>query len=75
MQIFTRGGLSVIIIIAATAIGKKFPYIAGQIGVMSLTGALVMVCMYLENKGDPEIMQCFSNGTPLGGSCLAFSSS
>jgi len=45
----------VIIILAATAIGKKLPSAAGLIGVMPLTGALVLAWMYLENRGEREL--------------------
>ena len=52
MQILIKVALSVIIILAATAIGKKLPSAAGLIGVMPLTGALVLAWMYLENRGE-----------------------
>ena len=58
--------ISVVIILAATAIGKRLPSTAGLIGVMPLTGALVLVWMYLENKGDPAIMQEFTKGALWG---------
>lgn len=62
MQIAIKIFLSVAIILAATAVGKKMPSAAGLIGVMPLTGALVLVWMYLENKGNPEVMENFSRG-------------
>jgi uncharacterized membrane protein (GlpM family) len=66
MQLIIKAALSVIIIFLATAIGKKIPSAAGLIGVMPLTGALVLVWMYLENKGDPTIMQDFTRGAIWG---------
>ncbi len=66
MQILTKIVLSVVIILVATAIGKRLPSTAGLIGVMPLTGALVLVWMYLENKGDSEIMQSFAKGALWG---------
>lgn len=66
MQILLKVILSVAIILVATAIGKKLPSTAGLVGVMPLTGALVLVWMYLENKGDPEIMQNFTKGALWG---------
>jgi uncharacterized membrane protein (GlpM family) len=33
---------------------------------MPLTGALVLVWIYVENKGDPDIMQRFTKGALLG---------
>ena len=66
MQILIKVILSVAIILVATAIGKRVPSAAGLIGVMPLTGALVLVWMYLENKGDPGVMQGFAKGALWG---------
>jgi uncharacterized membrane protein (GlpM family) len=66
MQILVKVIISVAIILTATAIGKKFPSTAGLIGVMPLTGALVLIWMYLENKGDPNVMQRFTKGALWG---------
>lgn len=66
MQILIKAALSVAIILSATAIGKKLPSTAGLIGVMPLTGALVLVWMYLESGGDAQIMQDFAKGALWG---------
>jgi uncharacterized membrane protein (GlpM family) len=66
MQLFIKVALSVVIILAATAIGKKLPATAGLIGVMPLTGALVLVWMYLESNGDASTMQQFTKGALWG---------
>ena len=66
MQLLIKVILSVAIILVATAIGKKFPSAAGLIGFMPLTGALVLVWMYLEHQGNPEIMQNFAKGALWG---------
>lgn len=66
MQILIKVILSVAVILTATAIGKRFPSAAGLVGVMPLTGALVLVWMYVENKGNPEIMQNFAKGALWG---------
>ena len=66
MQILTKIVISLIVIVAATSIGKRLPSTAGLIGVMPLTGALVLVWVYLENKGDPQIMQDFTKGALWG---------
>jgi uncharacterized membrane protein (GlpM family) len=50
------------VIVAVTAIAKKFPSIAGLISVMPLTGAMILVWVYLENKEDPIIVQDFTKG-------------
>lgn len=66
MQILIKITLSIAVILIATGIAKKFPSIGGLIAVMPLTGALVLVWVYLENKGDAEIMQSFAKGALLG---------
>jgi uncharacterized membrane protein (GlpM family) len=66
MQILVKAVISVVVILAATAIGKRLPSTAGLIGVMPLTGALVLVWMHLENKGDSEVMQRFTKGALWG---------
>jgi uncharacterized membrane protein (GlpM family) len=66
MQIVIKIALSVGIILAATAISKRFPSIAGLIAVMPLTGALVLGWVYFENKGDSGIMQGFAKGALWG---------
>ncbi len=52
MQTLIKAIISVIIILIATEIGKRIPSAAGLIGVMPLTGALVLVWIYLENGGN-----------------------
>ena len=66
MQVLIKVVLSVVIILAATAIGKKLPATAGLVGVMPLTGALVLVWMYLESNGDANTMQQFAKGALWG---------
>ena len=66
MQILIKASISIIIIFIATGIAKKIPSIAGLIAVMPLTGALVLVWVYLENRGNSEIMQSFTRGAIWG---------
>src|SRR6056297_3144651 len=66
MQLLIKVLFSVTIILLATAIGKRIPSAAGLIGVMPLTGALVLVWLYLENKGDRVMMQDFTRGAIWG---------
>lgn len=66
MQIFVKTIISLVIILLATAIGKKFPSTAGLIAVMPLTGALVLIWMHLENKDKPEVMQAFTTAALWG---------
>jgi uncharacterized membrane protein (GlpM family) len=66
MQVLIKVVLSVVIILAATAIGKKLPATAGLVGVMPLTGALVLVWMYVESNGDSRTMEQFTKGAIWG---------
>ena len=66
MQLLVKTILSLVIILVATGIAKKFPSIAGLIAVMPLTGAIVLVWIHVENKGNPAIMQAFTKGALWG---------
>jgi uncharacterized membrane protein (GlpM family) len=66
MQTLLKIVLSVVIILAATGISRRLPSTAGLIGVMPLVGALVLVWVYLENRGDTRIMHEFTKGAIWG---------
>jgi len=66
MQLVIKIIVSVIVILVATAVAKRVPSAAGLIAVMPLTGALVLVFVYLENKGNPQVMQEFARGALWG---------
>jgi len=66
MQIFIKTLLSVILILVATGIGHKLPSTAGLIAVMPLTSVIILVWIYIENKGDPVVMQEFARGALWG---------
>jgi uncharacterized membrane protein (GlpM family) len=66
MQLFIKVIISLAVILVATAVGRRMPSLAGLIGVMPLTGALVLVWIYLENKGNPDVMQPFTRGAIFG---------
>jgi len=66
MQILIKILISMAVILAATAIGRKSPSTAGLIAVMPTIGVLVLVWTYLENKGDPVVMQGLAKGALLG---------
>lgn len=66
MQLLIKIFASLIIILTATGIAKKFPHIAGLIAVMPLTGALVFAWVHIENKGNPDVMRAFSVGALYG---------
>lgn len=66
MQLLLKIVLSVVIVLAATAVAKKMPSLAGLIGVMPLAGALVLVFVYRDNHGDPAAMRRFAQGAIWG---------
>jgi len=66
MQTLAKIILSVVVILTATTIGRKLPSLAGLIGVMPLTGALVLVWVHIENRGDAAIMKDFTRGALWG---------
>jgi hypothetical protein len=68
MQLVIKTALIVIIILAATALGKKLPVTAGLITVMPLTGALALVRMYLEIGAIPS--SCRTSRKVRSGACL-----
>lgn len=66
MHLFLKITLTLAIILTATTIGRKWPSLAGLVGVMPLTGALVLVWMALDSGSDPRIMQQFTKGALWG---------
>ncbi len=58
--------ISVCIIVLCTQISKKFPSLGGLIAVMPLTGALVLVWVYMDFKGDPVVMIDYVKGALWG---------
>jgi uncharacterized membrane protein (GlpM family) len=66
MHLLLKITLTLAIILVATAIGRKWPALAGLVGVMPLTGALVLVWVALDSGNDPRIMQQFSRGALWG---------
>jgi uncharacterized membrane protein (GlpM family) len=65
-DIIMKAAISVAIIFLATGVARRLPSLAGLIGVMPLTGALVLVWVYLENKGDQKVMQNYAVGALFG---------
>jgi uncharacterized membrane protein (GlpM family) len=65
-HLLIKAAVSVAIILLATGTARRFPSLAGLIGVMPLTGALVLVWIYLENKGDTVVMQNYAVGALFG---------
>lgn len=66
MALFLKIALSLAVILTATAVGRKWPSLAGLVGVMPLTGALVLVWVALDSGSDPRVMQQFTRGALWG---------
>ena len=66
MHLALKITFSLVIILAATAIGRRWPALAGLVGVMPLTGALVLVWLALDSGGDPQVIQRFTWGALWG---------
>jgi uncharacterized membrane protein (GlpM family) len=66
MQFLIKLSISVAIIVVCTQIGKKVPSLAGLIATMPLTGLIVLVWLYSENRGDHQIMVLYTRGALWG---------
>jgi len=64
--LLVKAAVSVAIILLATGVARRFPSLAGLIGTMPLTGALILVWIYLENKGDQAVMRNYAVGALFG---------
>jgi uncharacterized membrane protein (GlpM family) len=65
-QIFIKAIISVVVILVATGLAKKFPSLAGLIGVMPITSVLVLIWVYIENNGDKAVMKNLATGSLFG---------
>jgi uncharacterized membrane protein (GlpM family) len=66
MQFFIKLLISVSIIIFCTQIGRSFPSLAGLVATMPLTGAVVLIWLYSDNKGDFPLMENYAKGALWG---------
>ncbi|MBL7186453.1 MAG: DUF3147 family protein [Phycisphaerae bacterium] len=58
--------ISVCVISLCAAIGRNRPTLAGLIGVMPLTGLIVLIWLYLDNPGNLNLMVDYSKGAVFG---------
>jgi len=65
-HLLIKAAASVAVILLATGVARRFPSLAGLVGTMPLTGAFVLVWIYLENKGDQGVMQNYAVGALFG---------
>ncbi len=58
--------ISVCVISLCAAIGRHRPTLAGLIGVMPLTGLIVLIWLYLDNPGNLNLMAEYTKGAVFG---------
>ena len=58
--------ISVCVIAVCAQVGRKLPSLAGLIAVMPLTGAIVLVWLYVDNPGNFEVMSAYTKGALWG---------
>jgi len=61
-QSLLKIAISLAVILLCTEIGKRVPSLAGLVAVMPLTSLLVLIWLYLENRGDPAVMIHYTKG-------------
>jgi uncharacterized membrane protein (GlpM family) len=66
MALFLKIAVTLAVILTATVVGRRWPSLAGLVGVMPLTGALVLVWVALDSGSDPRVMQQFTRGALWG---------
>lgn len=66
MQIAIKIALTLLVILLAVAIGRKFPSLGGLVAVMPLTGLIVMLWLYSDTGGNPAAMQQYAKGALFG---------
>ena len=58
--------ISIGIIIFCTQIGKKYPTLGGLVATMPLTGAIVLVWLYLDHREDYDLITSYTKGALWG---------
>ncbi len=66
MRFLVKLALSVLVIVAASQIARKFPTLAGLIATMPLTGLVVLLWVYSDNPGNDELMFNYTHGALWG---------
>lgn len=66
LRLATRLLASVLVILLATQVGRRFPSLGGLVAVMPLTGLLVMLWLYADYSGDPAAMVGYCEGAVFG---------
>jgi len=66
MQLVIKIALTLLVVLLAVAIGRKFPSLGGLIAVMPLTGLIVMLWLYSDTRGNSAAMQDYTKGALFG---------
>ncbi len=66
LQIAVKVVVTLCVILAATAVGKKWPSLAGLIGTMPLTALLIMIWLHVGQRGDSFVMRGYTKGAFFG---------
>lgn len=66
MQLFIKLAISLVIIAVCTYLGRKIPSLAGLVAVMPLTGVIVLIWLYTDNKNDNLILVNYTKGAIFG---------
>lgn len=66
MPLLLKAAMTVLVVLVATSVARRMPSAAGLIGVMPLTGAMVLVWTYVESRGDAQTMERLTQGALWG---------
>ncbi len=66
MQFCIKLLITIAVIVSCSLIARKLPTLGGLIATMPLTGAIVLVWLYLDNPGDFNLMKDYSKGALWG---------
>lgn len=66
MQFVVKLLISIGIIVLVTQIGRRFPTLGGLLATMPLTGAIILIWLYSDNRGDFELLGRYTKGALWG---------
>ncbi len=66
MQFAVKLLISVVIIVLVTQIGRRFPTLGGLLATMPLTGAIILIWLYSDNRGNFELLGRYTKGALWG---------
>ena len=66
MQFIVKLMISIAIIATVTQIGRRFPTLGGLLATMPLTGAIILIWLYSDNRCDFELLGRYVKGALWG---------